>query len=182
MGVYKHIRNLWKQPKKNLGELWKQRLILWRREPATVKVKHSTRIDRARSLGYKAKQGVFIVRQRVKRGGHRRETYRGGKRTKRMGVNLPLRKSYQIIAEERAQRKYPNCEVLNSYFVAKDGIYSWYEIIMVDRAHPSVLASKELRNVVLEKGRVHRGLTSAGRKSRGMRHKGRGAEKIRKKK
>jgi len=60
MGVYKHIRELWKQPKKNLGELWKQRLILWRRGEATVKIKHPTRLDRARSLGYKAKQGVFI--------------------------------------------------------------------------------------------------------------------------
>ncbi len=179
MGVYKYVRELWKQPKKNLGDLWKKRLILWRREPATKRIERPTRIDKARSLGYKAKQGVFVVRQRLARGGHTRPKWSGGRRTKRSSVNLPLKKNYQAVAEERAQKKYPNCEVLNSYFAAKDGLFYWYEVIMIDRAHPSVLADRSLRGVALEKGRVYRGLTSAGRKHRGLRRKGKGAEKIR---
>ena len=61
MGLYKYIRDLYKQPKDNLGEVWKQRLLELRRAPATVKLSRPTRIDRARSLGYRAKQGIFIV-------------------------------------------------------------------------------------------------------------------------
>lgn len=179
MGVYKYVRELWKNPKQNLGALWKQRLILWRREPTTIRIEHPTRIDRARSLGYKAKQGVFVVRQRVRRGGHMRPTWSGGRRTATSSVHRPLRKNYQAVAEERAQDKFPNCEVINSYLVAKDGIYCWYEIIMIDRTHPSVLASAELSRLAAQKGRVYRGLTSAGRKSRGLRWKGKGAEKAR---
>ena len=48
------------RPKEN-KELWKDRLLKWRREPVTVKLEHPTRIDRARSLGFKAKKGVFIT-------------------------------------------------------------------------------------------------------------------------
>ena len=37
--MYKYVRDLWKQPKQNLGDLWKQRLIKWRKEPSTVRIK-----------------------------------------------------------------------------------------------------------------------------------------------
>jgi len=74
MGLYKHVRNLWKKPKANMPELWRERLIKWRKENSTVKLERPTRIDRARSLGYKAKQGFVVVRQRVLRGGHTRPT------------------------------------------------------------------------------------------------------------
>src|SRR3989339_827850 len=88
-----------------LGELWKERLIEWRQEDSTVKLDHPTRIDRARSLGFKAKQGYVIVRERVLRGGHVRPKIRKGRRSKHHGQKLSLRKNYQLIAEERAQRK-----------------------------------------------------------------------------
>ena len=70
-------------------------------------------------------------------------------------------------------------EVLNSYFLAKDGTYSWYEVILVDREHPAVKADKQLSGIAKQRGRVFRGLTSAGRKMRGLRWKGKGAEKVR---
>ena len=57
MSFYKYIQELWKRPKDNLGELWRERLIQWRREPSIVRLERPTRIDRARALGYKAKQG-----------------------------------------------------------------------------------------------------------------------------
>ncbi|KKT75754.1 MAG: 50S ribosomal protein L15e, partial [Candidatus Peregrinibacteria bacterium GW2011_GWA2_44_7] len=41
-----------------------------RKEPVTLVLEHPTRLDRARSLGYKAKQGCIVARQRVGRGGH----------------------------------------------------------------------------------------------------------------
>ena len=182
MSLYKHVRELWKQPKQNLGEVWKQRLIQWRKEEVTVRIPKPTRIDRARSLGYRAKQGILIVRQRVIRGGHKRPTIRKGRRSKHFGQRKDLDKSYQQIAEERASKKYVNCEVLNSYYVGEDGRYFWYEVILVDRAHPQILADKKLKWISRpqHKGRVFRGLTSAGRKSRGLRsNKGKGAEKLR---
>jgi len=182
MGMYKYVRELWKQPKKNLGDVWKQRLIDWRREESTVRVEKPTRIDRARSLGYRAKQGVLIVRQRVIRGGRQRPTIRKGRRSKHFGQRKDVDKNYQQVAEERAAKKYPNCEVLNSYYVAEDGRYFWYEVILIDKAHPSILADKKLSWIAgkAQTGRVFRGITSAGRKSRGLRgSKGKGAEKLR---
>ena len=99
MGLYKYVRELYKKPKENLKELYRQRLIEWRKSPSTVRVRRPTRIDRARSLGYKAKQGFIIVRQRVLRGGHRRPGPPGGRRPKTSRRKLVLDKNYQQIAE-----------------------------------------------------------------------------------
>jgi large subunit ribosomal protein L15e len=179
MGLYKYIRDTWKQPKANLGALWKERLISWRQEPVTVRLEHPTRLDRARSLGFKAKPGFVIVRQRVIRGGHMRPWITGGRRPKTKRQRLVLDRSYQQIAEQRAHEKYPNCEILNSYQVAKDGIYGWYEIILVDKAHPQIIADKDINWICDEKGRAERGLTTAGIRSRGLLNKGKGAEHMR---
>jgi len=181
MGMYKQIRDLWKKPKANIKDLWKERLILWRKEPVTIRIQRPTRLDRARSSGYKAKQGVFMVRQRVTKGGHKRPMIKAGRRPKHNRQSMVGGKSYQRIAEERANKKYVNCEVMNSYLVAEDGRFKWYEIIMVDREHPSVRADKDMAWITSDKQhrRAYRGLTSAGKSGRGMRHKGIGAEKIR---
>lgn len=179
MSMYKYIRNLWKKPKENLGELWQKRLIQWRKEPTTLRLKRPTRLDRARSLGYKAKQGFVIVRQRVSRGGRQRPKIRAGRRSKHFGRRKIVKKSYQWIAEGRASKKHPNCEVLNSYYVGEDGLYYWYEVILVDGAHPQIRADKTIARIATKKGRAERGLTSAARKSRSLRHKGKGVKKIR---
>ncbi len=179
MGLYKQIQTLWKKPQKNMPELWRERLLAWRREATTVVIQRPTRIDRARSLGYKAKQGFIVVRQRVPRGGHRRERIVKGRRPRNTGVKLPLRKSYQVIAQERAQKKFTNLMVLNSYYVAEDGKYAWYEIIFVDPHHPVIKSDKNLAWTQDKKhhSRAFRGKTSAARKSRGMRSKGKGSRK-----
>ncbi|MFC1740913.1 50S ribosomal protein L15e [Nanoarchaeota archaeon] len=181
MGYLKYMRKAWQKPKKTNPELWKERLLKWRREPVTVRIERPTRIDRARSLGYKAKPGIIVVRQRVMRGGRLREQFKAGRRSKAMRRNKVVNINYKQVAEQRAAKCYKNCEVLNSYWVCKDGTYSWYEIILVDRDHPQILKNKELKWIASTKhqGRVHRGLTSAGKKSRGMRNKGKGAEKVR---
>jgi len=181
MAIYKRIRELWNQPKKNMPEAYRERLILWRREPATLRLAHPTRLDRARSLGYRAKQGIFVVRQRVIRGGRMRERPAGGRRPHTSRRLKILEMNYGRVAEQRVQKKYPNCVVLNSYNLAEDGIYKWYEIILVDKAHPAILADKKLSWVAnpVHKGRVYRGLTSTGRSTRGLLNKGAGAEKLR---
>jgi len=176
MGVYKYLQTLWKSARKD--KVYKSRLIAWRREATSVKIDRPTRLDRARTLGYRAKEGIVIIRQRMIRGGKRKPDF-GRRRSKRSGRTLMLSKNYQQIAEERAAKKYSNLEVLNSYFVAQDGIYSWYEIIMVDWSHPAIRKDKKLKFLVNAKGRAFRGLTSTGKSSRGLYNKGKGAEKLR---
>ena len=61
MGLYKYIKEIWKKPKKNMPDLWRERLIKWRREPVTVRIEKPTRLDKARSLGYKAIKGFVII-------------------------------------------------------------------------------------------------------------------------
>ena len=179
MGIYKYIREAWKSPKEGLGELWQQRIIKWRRDATTLRIERPTRLDRARALGYKAKPGYIVVRQRVSRGGRQKPQIRAGRRPKRFGRRKDVNLSYQIVCEQRASKKYPNCEVLNSYYVGQDGLSYWYEVILIDRNSPSILADPKINWIHFKKGRVNRGLTSAGKKSRGLRNKGKGAEKFR---
>ncbi len=179
MSMYKYIRQAWKKPGDSMPELMKQRLIQWRKDPATLKINHPTRIDRARSLGYKAKQGIIVVRQRVQRGGHRKPFPSGGRRSKKYTTRKSLMVNYQTIAEQRAVKSHPNCEVLNSYEVARDGNHAWYEVILVDKSSPVVRADPNLRWIMHQHGRPYRGLTSAAKKSRGLRRKGLGAEHLR---
>ncbi|MFW5746195.1 MAG: 50S ribosomal protein L15e [Nanoarchaeota archaeon] len=178
MGMYAYIKKTFQNRSK---EDIKDAVTEWRKQPATLRIKRPTRLDRARNLGYKAKQGIILVRQRVKRGGHERTNYRSGKRPKRNTIRVSLNVNYQHIAEVRAVKGFPNCEVLNSYYVGKDGKHYWYEVILVDRAHPAVLKDPNYSWIARpsQTRRAHRGLTSAARKSRGLRVKGKGAEKIR---
>ncbi len=179
--MYSYVREAWKRPKEGyLRTLRWHRLQVWRREGSVVRIERPTRIDRARALGYKAKQGIVVVRVRVRRGGRRKSRYVRGRRTKRMGMHkIYGGKSLQWIAEERAARKYRNLEVLNSYWVGEDGRYKWYEVILVDPHHPSIMADKDLNWIINDRGRVFRGRTCAGRRSRGLLKRGKGTEKIR---
>jgi large subunit ribosomal protein L15e len=123
----------------------KKRLIEWRRQPTVIRIEKPTKIYKARMLGYKAKQGIIVVRVRVRKGKMERERPDSGRRPKRMGTTrLTIKKSLRWIAEEKAQRKFPNLEVLNSYYVAEDGKYKWYEVIMVDPYHPAIKSDKNL--------------------------------------
>ena len=179
--MYAYIREMWKRPWDGIvGKLMWERLQKWRREPAVVRIERPTRLDRARALGYKAKQGVIVVRVRVRRGGRRASRPNKGRKVGNLMVSRKTpKKNLQWIAEERANRKYPNMEVLNSYWVGEDGRYKWFEVILIDRSHPSILSDPQLSQIAKQRGRVFRGLTSAGRKARGLRRKGKGAEKIR---
>ncbi len=177
--MYAFIRDAWKTPESSYvkGLTW-ERLRKWRREQAVIRLEKPTRLDRARNLGYKAKQGVITVRVRTWRGGRRKQRPRGGRRTKHMGVNrLTARKSSRRIAEERASRKFPNLEVLNSYWVGQDGKSKWHEVILVDPNHPRILNDRSFNWTTSSGKRALRGKTSAGAKGRGLRNKGRGSEK-----
>ena len=181
--AYKYMAKAWKKPETSfVEELMWQRAIEWRKQPTIHRIERPTRLDRARKLGYKAKQGFVVARVRVRRGGLRKTRPKAGRRPKRMGVTkYKPAKSMRLIAEERAARKFPNLEVLNSYWVWEDGRFKWFEVIMVDPSHPVIKSDKDINWICEEvhHGRAFRGLTSAGKEVRGLHHKGRGAEKVR---
>jgi large subunit ribosomal protein L15e len=181
--AYKYIAEAYKRPDQSFVKtLMRERLIEWRKQPTVNRIDRPTRLDRARRLGYKAKQGFVMVRIRVRRGGLRKVRPKAGRRPKRMGVKkFKPGKSIRLIAEERAARKYPNLETLNSYWVGEDGRSKWFEVIMVDPNHPSIMSDDDI-NWICEKQhnrRVFRSLTSAGKKVRALRTRGRGAENAR---
>lgn len=181
--MYGYIADAWHTPKDSyVKDLQWQRLIEWRKEENFCRIERPTRLDRARKLGYKAKQGYVLVRGRVRKGSFRKRKINKGRKPKRKGINkITTGKSTQRIAEERSAKRYPNLEVLNSYWVGEDGKHKWYEIIMVDPHHPVIKSDPKINWIAdpKQRGRVYRGLTSAGKKGRGLRNKGKGAEKVR---
>lgn len=188
MGYYKYVKNLYRGiTKKSREDKELRKLLLGRKKnfrssSPIVRIEKPTRIDKARRYGYKSKQGFVVARVRVRKGGMRKSRPDSGRGPKRMGVaKITPEKSIQRIAEERAQKKFPNLEVLGSYWILEDGKHKWYEVILVDKHHPVIKADKDI-NWICEKQhtkRVYRGLTPAGKKSRGLRKKGKGTEKIR---
>lgn len=175
MTAKKYLRDAWRSEESKQED--KKRMIQWRTEPATLRLERPLRLDRARSVGYKAKQGFVVVRQRVVRGGHKRPRIKMGRRSAHSHQRKNLSLSYQVIAERRANSKFENLEVLNSYFLCKDGKHSWYEVILIDPQHPNIKKERSLHGAAKKKGRVQRGLTSAAKKGRGQRSKGKGHEK-----
>lgn len=170
-GMYHHLRQVWKKPNK---EILSKRMIDWRASDAVVKVDKPLRIDRARSLGYKAKTGVVVFRVRVMRGGRRRKRAGvKGRKSRKQTIRKTLKMNYRWVAEIRAARKYPSLEVLNSYLVGKDGKHYFFEVIMVDPQRPEIKSDRTLSWItdVNNRKRAERGLTSAAKKSRGLRTK-----------
>lgn len=180
---YSYIREAYKRPKESyVYDLLRERLPIWRKAESVVRVDAPTRPDRARDVGYKAKQGYVVVRSRIRKGGRRKQRLNSGRVASKMGVKkYTPKKSLQWLAEERASRRYPNLEVIGSYWVGEDGHYKYFEAVLIDPSNPSIKKDSKTSWVSgnAHKGRVYRGLTSAGKTSRGLRNKGKGAEKIR---
>ena len=180
---YSHIKEAWRSPGDGkLAELQWQRKQEWRQQGAIERIERPTRLDKARELGYKAKQGIVLVRVAVRKGGARKQRFKAGRRSKRQGVNrIGRRKSIQRIAEERAARKHPNLRVLNSYRVGEDGSQKWHEIILVDPEHPAIQNDDDLNWICGDnhRGRAFRGLTNAGKRNRGLNDRGKGTEHTR---
>ena len=184
MGLHKHVGEAWKKPKEGIPSRYRiDRMAGWRKEPVCMRVDKPTRIDAARRVGYKAKQGVVVVRTRVRRGGLRKGKIHMKRKPSKAGIKkITMGKSIQRIAEERSARRYPNLEVLNSYWVGEDGKNKFYEVIMIDPEHPAIKSDKDMGWVSSgssHRGRAFRGKTGAGKRGRGLLNKGKGAEKLR---
>ena len=138
-----------KMLKENPMEL-RQRAVVWRNQNAVTRVEKPSRIARARRLGYKAKQGIIVVRMRVGTGGMRKERPRGGRRPKHLGVTkIKADVSMKQVAERRVLQRYPNMKLLGSYFLYKDGMHYWFEVVLADPSHPRIAKDKEIRKRVL---------------------------------
>jgi large subunit ribosomal protein L15e len=94
--------------------------------PVIHRATHPSRPDKARRLGYKAKQGFVVYRVRVRRGGRKRPNPKGivyGK-PKHQGIHkLKFQRSMRSVAEERVGKRCSNLRVLNSYWVGQDATY-----------------------------------------------------------
>ncbi len=138
--------NLWKENAPALRE----RAVSWRKENAVTRIEKPSRIQKARRLGYKAKQGIIVVRMRVGTGGMRRQRPRSGRRPKHLGVTrIKADVSMKEVAERRVLERYPNMKLLGSYYLYKDGMHYWFEVILADPSHPRVSKDKELRKRVI---------------------------------
>jgi len=164
MGLYKYLSQAWKKP------VYKDKTRTWTKESVITRVNNPTRLDKARSLGFKRKQGFVIVRTRILKGGRQRPTIRKGRKPKHYGHRkFTPSQNKQSIAEKRVSRKYPNMEVMNSYYVGENGQYKFYEVILVDTNHPIIAKDKKFKWLKNNRRRVFRGKTSAARKARGLR-------------
>ena len=134
MGVTKYVRSAWKNPKQSMEPRHRTgRMAEWRHQPVFQRIDKPTRIDAARRVGYRAKQGVVICRTRVRRGGLRKGVVNMKRKPSKAGVTkITMAKSIQRIAEERVSRRYPNLRVLNSYWVGEDGKNKFFEVILLD--------------------------------------------------
>jgi len=175
MGAYKYLEELWKK-KSSETMRFLSRIRTWnfRQLSTVVRARRPTRPDKARRLGYKAKQGYVIYRVRVKRGGRKRPVSKGicyGKPVTEGVSQLKFQRSLRSVAEERVGRKVTgNLRVLNSYWVTQDSTYKFFEVILVDPQHKAIRRDPRINWIVapVHKHRELRGLTSAGRKNRGI--------------
>ena len=175
MGAYKYLEEIWKKKQSDMMR-YILRLRTWeyRQLPAIHRCTRPSRPEKARKLGYKAKQGFVVYRARVRRGGRKRPVRKGivhGKPKSQGVVGLKNQVNLRAIAEQRVGKKLRALRVLNSYWVGQDATYKFYEVILVDPAHRAIRRDPKINWICrpVFKRRETRGLTSAGKKFRGLR-------------
>ncbi|XP_033229614.1 60S ribosomal protein L15-like [Belonocnema kinseyi] len=145
MGAYKYMQELYRKKQSDvLRFLLRIRCWQYRQMTKMHRAPRPSRPDKARRLGYKAKQGFVIFRIRVRRGGRKRPVPKGATygKPKSHGINQlkPTRK-LQSVAEERVGQ---SCIAIQN-----DPKVNW----IVNAVH---------------KHRELRGKTSVGKSSRGL--------------
>ncbi|KAL2699126.1 hypothetical protein AAEP93_010514 [Penicillium crustosum] len=174
MGALKYVEEIQKKKQSDVIRfLLRVRCWELRQLNAIHRASRPSRPDKARRLGYKAKQGYVIYRARVRRGGRKRPVSKGatyGKPTNH-GVNqLKYQRALKSTAEERVGRRAANLRVLNSYWINQDSTYKYYEVILVDPQHKAIRRDARINWICnsVHKHRESRGLTATGKKSRGI--------------
>lgn len=185
VGAYKYLEEIWRKKQSDVMR-FVLRLRTWefRQNNAIVRVSRSSRPDKARRLGYKAKTGYVLFRIRVRRGTTKRPNHNGivyGKPKRQGNIGIKKQRSLRCFAEQKAAGRCGNLRVLNSFWVAEDASFKYFEIIMIDPAKKTIRRDPRINWIVAgqHKRRDIRGLTSAGKKSRGLRVKGNFATRMR---
>ena len=178
MGAYKYLEEIWKKKQSDLMRfVLRMRTWEYRQLPAIHRCSRPSRPEKARKLGYKAKQGFVIYRIRIRRGGRKKPVRKGiinGKPKSQGVIGLKMKKSIRAVAEQRVGKKLGNLRVLNSYWVGQDSTFKFYEVILVDPSHKAIRRDPKINWICkpVQKRRDERGLTSAGKKFRGLKVKG----------
>src|SRR2546428_8421214 len=122
---YECLQQLWrKHDPERLGWL-RQEAVEWRRDPVIMRIRRPTRPDKGSLLGYKAKQGIIMVRVRVRTGGARKPRPASGRRQKALGsVKFTRAISFQRVGENGPLRKATNMIVMIAYYLISIGNHS----------------------------------------------------------
>ncbi|XP_068224029.1 large ribosomal subunit protein eL15 [Palaemon carinicauda] len=174
MGAYKYMQEIYRKKQSDVMRfLLRIRAWHYRHLSKLHRAPRPSRPEKARRLGYKAKQGIVIYRIRVRRGGRKRPVPKGATygKPKSHGVNqLKPTRNLQSLAEERVGRRLGGLVVLNSYWVAQDSTYKYYEVILLVPTHKAIRRNPTYNWACRpqHKHRELRGKTSAGRKHRGL--------------
>lgn len=175
MGAYKYMQEFARNKQSDVMRfLLRIRCWQYRQLSVVHRVPRPSRPEKARRLGYKAKQGFVVYRIRIRRGCRKKQAPKGATygKTKNHGVNeLKPKRNLQAIAEERVGRRVAkSLRVLNSYWVAQDSTFKFYEVICIDPFHKAIRRDPKINWICkpVHKHRELRGLTSAGRKHRGL--------------
>lgn len=145
MGAYKYLEELYKKKQSDVMRfLLRVRCWEYRQLNVVHRASRPSRPDKARRLGYKAKQGYVIYRVRVRRGNRKRMAKKGatfGKPVNQGVSQLKFQRSLRSVAEERVGTRCPNLRVLNSYWVNQDATYKFFEVILVDPSHKVIIVA-----------------------------------------
>ena len=178
MGAYKYLEEMWRKKQSDvLRFVLRVRCWEFRQLPGIHKVQRPSRVDKARKLGFKRKQGYVIYRVRIRRGGRKKPVSKGivyGKPVNQGISHLKPNRSHRAIAEDRVGKRCGNLRVVNSYWVGQDGTFKYYEVIMADPHHKAIRRDPRINWICSSKHkhRESRGLTSVGKKHRGLRRRG----------
>lgn len=126
MGAYRYVQELYRKKQSDvLRYLLRIRCWQYRQLTRLHRAPRPSRPDKARRLGYRAKQGFLIYRISVRRGGRKRPVHKGctyGK-PKSHGVNeLKPYRNLQSVAEVRnvLQSKQPTVLLMRTNFFHSD--------------------------------------------------------------
>ena len=170
MGAAKYIKESFRKTMKARSEDYRKRMTEWAKEGVVCRLSDPTNPVRAREVGYKAKKGYCIARVKVMRGKRRRRSADLGRKPGRNRKTENPGENLQLIAEQKAERKFKNLIVLNSYMVGSTGANKFFEVILVDPQRPEIKNDSRINWICSGKHerRAQRALTSAGNKSRGL--------------
>merc|ERR1719231_176297 len=170
MGAYKYLQEIWRQKQTDaMRFLLRVRCWQLRQQPRICRASRPSRPDKARRLGYKAKQGFVIYQVRVRRGNRKRPVPGG--------ITSGKPKNHGV-----GGLKFPrNLRVLNSYWINQDATFKYFEVVLVDPSHNAIRNDPRMNWICMpvQKHRELRGLTGAGKKARGLTKKGTGLRKLR---